>query len=29
MQAGNNTIRILLSVNYMVLKIDEIEFYEY
>ena len=27
-QAGNNTIRILLSGSYYVLKIDEIEFYE-
>jgi hypothetical protein len=29
MQAGNNTIRILLSGSYYVLKVDEIEFYEY
>jgi hypothetical protein len=28
-QAGNNTIRILLSGSYYVLKVDEIEFYEY
>ena len=27
--AGNNTIRILLSGSYYVLKVDEIEFYEY
>ena len=26
---GNNTIRILLSGDYYVLKVDEIEFYEY
>ena len=28
-QAGNNTIRILLSGSYYILKVDEIEFYEY
>jgi hypothetical protein len=28
-QAGSNTIRILLSGSYYVLKIDELEFYEY
>ena len=28
-QAGNNTIRILLSGSYYVLKVDEVEFYEY
>ncbi len=28
-QAGSNTIRILLSGSYYVLKVDEIEFYEY
>ncbi len=28
-QAGNNTIRILLSGSYYVLKVDEIEFFEY
>ena len=29
MPAGNNTIKILLSGSYYVLKIDEIEFFEY
>jgi len=28
-QAGNNTIRILLSGSYYILKVDEIEYYEY
>ena len=28
-QAGNNTIRILLSGSYYVLKVDEVEFYEF
>jgi hypothetical protein len=28
-QAGNNTIRILLSGDYYVLNVDEIEYYEY
>jgi hypothetical protein len=29
MPASNNTIKILLSGSYYVLKIDEIEFFEY